>query len=297
MTTLHEKLLQVLKEIGYIGSATVVVGMLWYAAGHYVRGANDFGYLSDIRDRLAGYPVVVAGEGLTTRSGAFGRGSYSIVVITSPACRFCLNSAQFNRRVISEGAKVGIPVGFAVPRVSRIRPYLSSLGIEKATLFDWENLSRRGQVTPTLALVGPDGRVRRTWIGQLSTGAEAEVFAAIRDPASVFPPTRILSSGERMVGSAEMQRLRTGRRVKLVGISDRRTFASEARPGETNIPLDELGVRAPFELRPEDLIVVDCTVETDMACERAIKVLARRGYRTVALDSSAAGSAEVSTVR
>ena len=55
------------------------------------------------------------------------------------------------------------------------------------------------------------------------------------------------------------------------------------RPGAINVPYDEIGVRAPHELDPKKLHVIDCTRDQRPICNIAHDMLKESGFARLAI--------------
>lgn len=81
----------------------------------------------------------------------FGRTTF--IVISSPDCVFCTESAPFHRTLLSEASTRSIPVVLSVPNSKRDMDYVRSLGLERAMVVDWVSLQIRPQGTPSILLL------------------------------------------------------------------------------------------------------------------------------------------------
>jgi hypothetical protein len=235
---------------------------------------------------LATRPAMLAGKQLAVRGAENGRHGWSIIVVTSPACRFCVNSVPFHRRLIEAAHQSGVRVLFAVPTAPGTDSFLSASGFGGATIVNWHDLSRRFQATPSVVLLNPDHVIRRIWVGELGKDEETELLTAFRNPSSVTLPRRKLASGEPMLTDAELRALSKRNGVTVVSVSEREEFRQEHPPGAINIPLPELNQRAQRDLRKERLNVIDCSAIDDMVCSNMVAHLQKVGFHVAAADLS-----------
>lgn len=105
----------------------------------------------------------------------------TLLVVISPTCHFCSESAPFYRRLKQEAAsKGGIRLVAVSPTdVSESKKYLDGLevGIEEIRQVPLRNLGVSG--TPTLIQVDRQGKVVKSWIGKLDAAEEAEVLSQL----------------------------------------------------------------------------------------------------------------------
>jgi rhodanese-related sulfurtransferase len=281
-----------IRGLSYIGSACFVLLLGYTIAPRFSTRTEDLTYVQDIKQRISGLPIILPGKGITVRRVDLSAHPYTWVLFTSPDCSFCVKSADFHRRLYTQATSHRIPVVVSVPSVRNARGFLESTGLAGAIHVGWEDVSRRPQGTPALALVGQRGDVRRVWLGQLPPDAETEVFNAMADPARIHVPTRHLQSGERMLTLADVKLISAKKPPVLLSIAERTSYSREHLAGAVNIPLAELAVRAPLELKARDLTIVDCTAELDVKCSMALKTLAEFGLRGAPLDTSGDATAE-----
>ena len=69
----------------------------------------------------------------------------------------------------------------------------------------------------------------------------------------------------------------------VLDIGERAAFKRGHRPGAINVPYDEIGVRAPHELDPKKLHVIDCTRDQRPICNIAHDMLKESGFARLAI--------------
>lgn len=230
-------------------------------------------------------PVFVAGEHLEANGVSRPRGTFSMILVLSPSCHYCVHSVPFYHRVIEAARKAHFAMHVAVPTSEATARFISEAGLQELPIINWRSLNRKVLATPSILLWGPDDIVRRIWTGELDSKGEEEVFAAIRTPASVRQPLLELSSGEHVMSPEEV---RTKNDAIIVSPAERASFEKEHPSGAINIPLKELLQRADYELRRDHLTVVDCSEQFELECSRALEYLRRDKFRVVAADLSSA---------
>ena len=81
----------------------------------------------------------------------------------------------------------------------------------------------------------------------------------------------------------EFSRLTGDARPLILDVGDRAAFKRGHQPGAVNIPLEELIVRGPIELRGQKFVVIDCTQEEMSKCKFAAHYLEDAAIGRVAL--------------
>jgi rhodanese-related sulfurtransferase len=273
-----------LKESLYVISSAAVLWALYQVAVAVVHPRGEFWYVAEVKKRISRYPTLRPGKQLRAGHINLHAHPYTFLLVTSPDCAFCKESAPFHRRLAREAQGLSVPFFIALPRAGLGQPYLSSAGISPTGILDWEQLSMRAVGTPSLALVDSAGIIRKVWIGSLDTAGEGEVLEAIRHPAQVDTARR-LESGEPMLTAAELRMMQTAQPRKIIDIAERGAFEKEHLPDAVNIPSEELGTRALQELKLGDSYFIDCTEVPDAVCSLAVRGMARRGFHVAALGS------------
>ena len=269
-----------------ICTAGVVVVLLCVYGGAraWLHARIDGRGIEDVRSAIAGRPLLLPGKRLTVRGFDLAKHPYSFLIVTSPGCAYCVNSAPFHRTLVAAARARRIPLFVVIPGARGDSSFLSSSGLHNAEVIRWEDLSRRPNATPSVVLVNAGGVIRRIWDGELARDGQSEVLAAIRDPSRVTSPLRKLTSGESMLTPGSLRVLSSGDRVTVISVDERGPFKLEHPEGAINIPLAELGVRAASELQHDRLFVVDCTGLPDPVCSFAAGRLNRSGFRSAAVD-------------
>ena len=134
--------------------------------------------------------------------------------------------------------------------------------------------------TPTVVATNELGVVTDVIVGAL-TPAEEERFLAV------------LSGGEggvmnnlpdpRLVDHETFTRVAGGENVRLLDVRDRAEYRRYRDPQATNIPADELGIRAHVEMAASERLFVDCRVGVVGDCRHAARRLVLDGFTDVAV--------------
>ncbi|HKO99600.1 MAG TPA: rhodanese-like domain-containing protein [Pyrinomonadaceae bacterium] len=89
------------------------------------------------------------------------------------------------------------------------------------------------------------------------------------------------SAGEKIGVSELKAALDQGKQLVILDVRDRAQFTNAHIPASKNIPLDELEVRGPNELRAADAIVTYCRCLNDEKSELARQTLSSLGFTKV----------------
>jgi thiol-disulfide isomerase/thioredoxin len=122
---------------------------------------------------------IMAGETLSVPGVTWPKGSLSVVLVMSTECHYCKESLPFYRELV---ARVGdeYPVIAILPQpVSNAQRFLEDAGVKPSKIVEASLTSLGIRGTPTLLLVGSDGRIKRVWIGKLDSARQEEVIKAI----------------------------------------------------------------------------------------------------------------------
>lgn len=235
---------------------------------------NDLSFSADM-------PLVIDGADIRSHS-------LTLLLVTSPTCGYCQASKPFHAAILKASAQHATPFYVAVPELKAAGTYLESSGLNRAVVKEWKQIRAHVNGTPTIIAADSAGVIRRVWLGQLSKAREDEVFAVIADPErlSQIRPAH-LDTGESNITTAELQRMRVQDKASVVDVRPRALFEMGHVPGAVNIPMEELVVRAPWELDRGRVQVVDCSYFTKGRCDLAVNRLVDAGYRVAALNAGA----------
>jgi len=230
---------------------------------------------------IADRPLMVPGSRLIAPGLTPAGSAYSLVVIVSPSCRFCVASVPFYRRLMGEAARGRLPLWISAPATPASSGILSALGIKRDAAVPWGAFNEQAGSTPTILLWGPGGVIEKTWVGELTPEKESEVLAAVRAPASVHREARSLPAGEIVMTASEASALAG---AMLIDVSERDRYRKAHAPGAINVPFKELFLRANRDIRRDRLNVLDCSNLDDLVCAQALLDLRQDGFRVAAAD-------------
>jgi len=104
----------------------------------------------------------------------------TLILATSSACRFCVASLPFYRRLANAAKRGGTRiVGVAAEPASVNRAFLASHGAAPDASVSWRESGISVPQTPTLILVRRDGTVIGSWVGRLSGSQEGRVLSLV----------------------------------------------------------------------------------------------------------------------
>jgi thioredoxin-related protein len=104
----------------------------------------------------------------------------TVVLFASTHCHFCTASADFYRRLHSLTEARGIPIVAVFPQTNmEATAYLAKLNIPIAKVRRASPTDLNVPATPTLIIVDSEGRITDSWVGQLPSQVEKEVFSKL----------------------------------------------------------------------------------------------------------------------
>jgi hypothetical protein len=109
-------------------------------------------------------------------------GSPMLLVGLSTRCQFCTASIPFYRSLIETPAITSGRVRVAVlslQPVTEMQSYLEKHGLSIRTMVSLRDTTLMLPATPAIVVVGSDGRVVRSWQGQLDRDQERQVVESI----------------------------------------------------------------------------------------------------------------------
>lgn len=101
----------------------------------------------------------------------------TLLIGTASTCRFCTASMPFYNRLrqVAEAQGVNV-VAYTVEDLDRNREYLDAHGIAPDAVVSASENGLLLHATPTIVLVGTDGTVLKSWLGQLRPSQEDELL-------------------------------------------------------------------------------------------------------------------------
>jgi hypothetical protein len=148
------------------------------AVGLMLLFMKDYGLRG--RDNLP-LNAISPGASFALKDIQWAEGDQTLVLALSKGCHFCSDSAPFYQKIAAMAKRSSsLQVVAVLPQGEEdSRDYLSSLGVSienvKQASFDTLGVG----ATPTLILVDAQGRVIRSWVGELSPDDERRVLDAI----------------------------------------------------------------------------------------------------------------------
>ncbi len=104
------------------------------------------------------------------------------MVVTASYCHFCRESLPFYRSLfpIARGRDTYI-VAVTPEEPSVNKSYMESNGLAVDAVLSASEVGMAVRATPSLMLLGADGRTVHTWVGKLSQGGQADLIRAVKE--------------------------------------------------------------------------------------------------------------------
>ena len=202
---------------------TALLGVLVYrAVAKKTPAPVDNAYLETVRLELTSKPLLRLGLTIQAQEDAFLE-RRSLLLITSPACEFCVASSTFHNRLLTLARAQNVAFYIAAPKLDRAREYLRSAKLDQAKLLNWSNLSLKSRGTPTIALI-ESGIIRKLWVGRLEADLESQVSDSILHSGVPLSIPDYLPSGYANIAATKLQAQFGARPISIVDIRNRSEF-------------------------------------------------------------------------
>ena len=159
--------------------ADVAVIVVALAVGCVVLGK----YVSEYRAR-----AVAAGDRLATIPNLdWKQHRYTLVLALNTGCHFCEQSVPFYRNLAERQEHGGMDLDLVAvfPNdPAQVRQFMSVEGLRVRSVAAVPLEKLRVNATPTVILVGSDGRVERSWIGLMDPPEQLELFKTAFGPGT-----------------------------------------------------------------------------------------------------------------
>jgi thiol-disulfide isomerase/thioredoxin len=197
-------------------------------------------------------------------------GSSALVIVGASYCPACQAAQPFEEQLNQYGENHDIPVFYVFSQDARNDALAIQLRQAKRTVIR-ANLRVLGvRRTPSFLRVDDQGIVQSMWTNSIPPGTESEVLAGLA--------TGHLETYDK-VSAAELAAYLTDSNYRILALSE---IGHDLAPRASVIPFSELGVRAKYELNPEQRIVLDCgTALSPLACQQAAIVLSQMRFKQV----------------
>lgn len=234
---------------------------------------------SGMRQSSVTFSPADVGDKLCVPGVDFTRADRQFVVATSAVCPACRSSGAWYQALSRSAASLSLPLYFlvAVEGLHAAAP-AEHPGIPSAATVVTDLTAVGIARVPWVGVVDRGGTITAQWTGVVRPGEEEMVIGRLlRGDPDVATPIRSISRGD-----LEALRVR-GLPLQVVDPRDRdEPLGLESLPEAVRIPAGELAVRAPYELDPERLVVVQCQSVSAFRCQNAIFGLRSAGFRNVA---------------
>jgi hypothetical protein len=234
----------------------------------------------------------------------------TLVFALQEGCGYCLASFQLYRDLLASVSPDRLSVFVIVPGPpEEARSYLREHGLPflDVRAADFDEIGVVG--TPTLLLVGADGRLEEQWTGKLPPSKEAEVFRrlGVSRVRTVFKEDTVRLFEQAVPMQPLAQLASSSADIPILDFREREDFAAEHIRGAVNIPIDEIEARVSHELRSDLPLVLYCprvpgcagTLQSPSAssfCAVAARHLTRTGFTKLTILDSDLSEVEAANV-
>lgn len=111
----------------------------------------------------------------------YGKADTTLVLALNTQCKFCRESLPFYRKLLSTpsaSSQIQIAIIFPNPD-NEVREFVEQAKLSAHAIGGQDFSKFHIDGTPTVILVGRDGKVRESWTGELSAAGEKEVLSAV----------------------------------------------------------------------------------------------------------------------
>lgn len=211
-----------------------------------------------------------------------GKYAQTVVFALSEECPHCATASVFYSRIAELAKAKGMGIVSLFPSNAKdpekwmtnnhfIRSPILKMDLLKAGIF----------LAPMMMLVDRNSVAVDIWYGMPYGPLQTEVIAVIEGKEK---PARFTINAT----DYEQMKLLTGSQVKLIDVRTRSDFARSHKKEAVNIPADEIGIRASYELASNHIVVIDCTMYRSSRCLNVARILRHRGFKSVhVLDTDA----------
>jgi hypothetical protein len=230
-------------------------------------------------------PLMAIGSSITLSERILNNAPVSIILISSPTCHYCQASEPFHKRLSDAALRSGVPFYVLVPKGDQAKQYTATVGFPTNAVKEWKDINVLPEGTPTIAAVGPDGAVKRLWLGKVPNDIETEILTIVTTPGSLSAQKTGQRNGRPNYFSMdEVSSLIRQRHAELIDIRER----NQASRQGIVMPLLELPFRAPLELDKGRLNIVNCSGVPEKVCDRGVALLVSSGFKEVGTFGAAA---------
>lgn len=263
-----------LTELAYIAVGCAVV---WSSLWLYGRWDQ---YRRSQTLPAPGKSLVENGSLLSLEGVNFATSPVSLIIVSSPVCRYCLASKEFHTKLIASANAAGIPAYVVIPSLRGSSQYLKEISVTANATREYRQMNLFVSGTPTILAIDGSGRVRDTWSGFATPADQSEIANLLKTHSFSA------DSGNTRIDAPNLQPAQLTdleSTIKLDVIDVRERDKANSVSNSTNIPLLELPYRAPHELDITRLQVVDCENVLWNDCDSAVKTLKELRFNTVTL--------------
>lgn len=181
----------------------------------------------------------------------------TLIMVLQTDCEPCDESVPFYRDLLTSNTDNTFRLIVVVPYAANAgMRQLERYGLEIGDVRQADLGSLRVPGTPTLMLVGSDGRLKRAWVGKLPSTAEDSVFRALGLRRLARTSRRVSGQGYEEIDAHTFASER--RKLSVLDTRPREEFLQSHIRGAVNIPLDELAVRLRHEWLADTETILYC---------------------------------------
>jgi hypothetical protein len=238
------------------------------------------GYRKAHRPAVPQRDEIKTGASVSLEGADFTQSPVSLVMVSSPDCKYCRASENFHSKLIAMARTGGVPVFVAVPSLKEASSYLAGLNVDSKSAREYHQLNLAVSGTPTIFAVDNTGHVKALWIGLATPADESEIVSLVQNRSfgSLKASTRIDAPNFQ---PQELERIKLKTNLNVIDIRERNKYKKSEE--SINIPLVELPYRADRELDKKKLQLVDCSNVLWDECKVAVGTLKKLQFNTATL--------------
>jgi len=211
-----------------------------------------------------------------------------VVLVVSELCDACRQSLGFYRRLGLRIATSPSPTAEVRARMvavtdqsaSRIEAWLRDNGVSVDQVLHAPSLRALGlRATPTVLIVGRDGRITDLAMGRLSPGEEVLFTRRALGIQTEVPLNKTLVVPK--IDERQARKMVLDNHAVILDVRERSAFRTSGSHGAKNIPLHEMQERLLAELDPTTPVVIDCRLSPASLCEPAGVLLVQKKFSSV----------------
>lgn len=191
----------------------------------------------------------------------------TLILAMQVGCHWCEESAGFYRDLIRSDTNGPVHLVAVLPQpIPQDEKFFNSLSLKFKDIRQVDFPRLKVYATPTLMLIGIDGRVEKIWMGMQSPNGEADVFKSLgltRSSTSVQnssgKQSTIQLTAPDLITAAQLIRLQNrSKTLPIIDVRPLQEFQKGHIFGSINIPQDEFESRVLHEVPKGITVVIYC---------------------------------------